>query len=1274
MRILAIRGKNLASLPSFEIDLTEEPLKSTRIFAIVGPTGSGKSTLLDALCLALYDRVPRLRGSRDVPAGDLEVTATDPRSAMRKGTGEASAQVDFIGGDRNKYRASWAVWRARKRTTGKIQSQKMQLVALESGRDISGSTKSETLARIEALVGLSFDEFRRAVLLAQGEFAAFLQAKPAERAELLEKMTGTEIYAELSRAAFERAKAEAASFEALEAKQRAIPLLHTTEREALERKRAELDRSIESIHKRVTEARQRFELHRDVLRLVDEIASAEVERAEAERAWSALEPLRDELSQVEGALALRAEHEAAVTRAAAHAEAIVRLREAEAGLAAARAEKDAALSSVTSAGARLAEAQARAKRVAPEIELARKLELQIEEARRLHAEAGAEAGAARTTLIRADEELEALERALERSKRALAEVRAWLVQNAQAAIVAAQWPRWKAELERVVVLGSEATSIAERISARESELGLAEREEEGLRAELEAAGAKAAARASEARTLKAKLEAARSAHPPRSVQEALERLARELASIEAMKILAKESRRLVKVRLDERRLAASGEKTSQEKQADVEATKARLSALDSELARVRREIERVERETELIRRRPELLKDGEPCPLCGSLEHPYRGQDAPPPGPERKLRLRLERISADREIAAAEAASALESVAGHVDSAARARAREAEIEPELARRDAEWRRRSDRLALIWLDSRILSEQGIGRLALELPETPSDRGATMAVDRVKASLDAHAGALKSRLAESEILSHRVDAAREAQDLAEAARKDLLPRFEDARRRSGAFKEAFAAAEREAEIVARRTREATAILAQPFGSRDGWAEALEADPRAFLARAERETEAFDTHQARSVDLASSIEASAGRVDLARAERARRSEEDLRARTGRDLRRQRLDALLLERAPLLGGRSITDASEATERALEEAASTLDRARARAAGASEVAASAEAQLSNERRIEAEGAEQRRTAEARLSEALRGSRIPDRATLERLLGRAEGWIESAKGSLVATKDALARAEATLADRRQRLSARRDAAASTGLAVHPGDLDARDVRGELEAAEALLGAEERSHKDATEALARVESQLAADDDARRRIADLEPELIRQRRRSDRWAELSLLIGSADGRKFRAFAQSLTLDALLEQANLHLEQLRPRYRLGRVPGFDMELEVVDGDMGGEIRAVSTLSGGETFLASLALALALSSVSARDVTIRSLFIDEGFGSLDRDALEMALAVLDQLQAGGRTIGIISHMPDVAERIGYQIQLRPTGPGRSEVVIVR
>ncbi|MCA9684760.1 MAG: nuclease SbcCD subunit C [Myxococcales bacterium] len=164
-----------------------------------------------------------------------------------------------------------------------------------------------------------------------------------------------------------------------------------------------------------------------------------------------------------------------------------------------------------------------------------------------------------------------------------------------------------------------------------------------------------------------------------------------------------------------------------------------------------------------------------------------------------------------------------------------------------------------------------------------------------------------------------------------------------------------------------------------------------------------------------------------------------------------------------------------------------------------------------------------------------------------------------------------------------------------------------------------------------------------------------------------------WGRLRDVIGSASGDKFQRFAQSLTLELLLAQANASLRDLKPRYSLARVPNHDLELQLIDHDLGDEVRSIRGLSGGETFLVSLALALALASLSAEDCRIDSLFIDEGFGSLDAQSLDVAVSTLDALQAEGRQIGVISHVPGLAERVGVEIQVQPQSSGRSAVRVV-
>ena len=174
------------------------------------------------------------------------------------------------------------------------------------------------------------------------------------------------------------------------------------------------------------------------------------------------------------------------------------------------------------------------------------------------------------------------------------------------------------------------------------------------------------------------------------------------------------------------------------------------------------------------------------------------------------------------------------------------------------------------------------------------------------------------------------------------------------------------------------------------------------------------------------------------------------------------------------------------------------------------------------------------------------------------------------------------------------------------------------------------------------------------------------------ELSEKQSVADRWAKLNKLIGSADGTKFKVIAQSYTLNLLLLHANKHLSYLSKRYKLQQVPGT-LALQVVDCDMCDEIRTVYSLSGGESFLISLALALGLSSLSSNNLKVESLFIDEGFGSLDAESLRTAMEALEQLQMQGRKIGVISHVQEMSERISVQVQVHKKVNGKSVLSVV-
>jgi len=210
MKILVIRGKNLASLEGeFEVDFTTEPLKSAGIFAITGSTGSGKSTLLDTLCLALFDDIPRNNGTTEsikiIDVKDDTINQTDNRTILRRGTSDGYAEVDFVSLGGETFRSRWSVRRSRDKIDGSLQNTEFRLTNLSTNVEVQGR-KTELLTKVAELIGLSFDQFTRAVLLAQGDFATFLKATQREKAELLEKLTGTDIYSRISSSIYDKSK------------------------------------------------------------------------------------------------------------------------------------------------------------------------------------------------------------------------------------------------------------------------------------------------------------------------------------------------------------------------------------------------------------------------------------------------------------------------------------------------------------------------------------------------------------------------------------------------------------------------------------------------------------------------------------------------------------------------------------------------------------------------------------------------------------------------------------------------------------------------------------------------------------------------------------------------------------------------------------------------------------------------------------------------------------------------------------------------------------
>ncbi|WP_198942508.1 SbcC/MukB-like Walker B domain-containing protein [Methyloprofundus sedimenti] len=365
--------------------------------------------------------------------------------------------------------------------------------------------------------------------------------------------------------------------------------------------------------------------------------------------------------------------------------------------------------------------------------------------------------------------------------------------------------------------------------------------------------------------------------------------------------------------------------------------------------------------------------------------------------------------------------------------------------------------------------------------------------------------------------------------------------------------------------------------------------------------------------------------------------------------------DRHTQQQQVLLAERSQYFSGISATEYAANLDRTLHQTEAKKQESAAQIITANTDVETSKAAIGHWQKEQQRRAENHIIAQQNLTAALQAQQI-SKQTLESLLSKDESWIKTQTEKNQALAIALQEAQAALKISTQNISAHQSDA--------PEELE-EHIREQIEQ---LTGEQDKLTQDKeNNAFA-----LRSDDEKIATGKVLQDQLQTQQQSWEQWESLNELIGSSSGQKFRVFAQSLTLETLLSYTNSHLQEFARRYMLQRVPGSDLELQVIDRDMADEVRSVHSLSGGESFLVSLALALGLASLSSNKTQVESLFIDEGFGSLDQETLDIAIASLDTLQSLGRKVGVISHVAVLVERIGAQIVVQKLGGGQSSVTI--
>jgi exonuclease SbcC len=1248
MKILKICGKNVASLAGeFCVDFEQKPLASAGLFAISGPTGAGKSTLLDALCLALYDatpRLPKIRSGSYLPdVGAETVGAHDSRTLLRRGAGEGYAEVDFVGNDDLRYRARWHVRRSRGKTGGALQKVAMSLHRLPELTALGG-TNTEVLKEIAGRVGLSFDQFTRAVLLAQNEFSAFLNTEENERGALLETLTGSAIYSALSKRAHERFQAEKNAMQQLSARLADHTPLPAEARSVLETQCAGADAALAVVDANKAALEQQLRWHQEADKLQANETQAEEALANARAANDAAGDRRRHLGTREAVEAARALH--------ADSERLMReCSDINTALDAAATEMARTLAAQEQAGAALAgaadavrSAEQAHTTAAPQLDAAKALDASIAALAPSHTKAREALASAQAALAAAAKAQDTKTAQLAATRAAQAEGQAWLDRHAHQQHLAAQWPRWNALLTQAHAAAEQQTRVAGDLEAASGALTLAQVAEQKAAVALTGSAATLAAHEA-ARQHAISALAAFDSDSLRSQRDELERRRDGLAQAEKIWTeLAAAQTRLEQVRAQ----AASHEAAQLAAHAALEAATAQAPGQAAALAQSERSLKVAELAcADSVVDLRATLDDGLPCPVCGSAEHPYQHQNA-------GLLAMLASLEAEVSVCrhkfqdnASTQAAQRALHAGHMQQLA------------LSRRDAGALQESlDHLQGAWNGQALASEAPPG----------SERAAWLAQQRdalrtISQTLDLQEQAARQAGTTRDAAQQKCD-----QGALEHARAQALA-ISTGRASAQAASAHGALLEKHSQIHDHLTR----LLGELDGGIVGipdWRQQWQAGPQAFHSARASEAALWQEQAAQQASRAPAL--AALEADLAAAGQRQQQLQLVQADAATEFERIDADvrAKAGQRAAIWEGRAVRDVEHELVAAIAAARASL----ASAQTASQLAAHAEARArESQAQLQARlgsAQAQAQTAQDRLADWLASypqrhpllDPVTDTEQLAALLALDAASMAQERAALQALDAAAATALTVLAERRNQRALHAqsappgDVASAATLAVQLQELDA-------------------SRRQAHEVATALRLQLAQDNVRRENAQAMMAEIEKQQLVELRWGRMNELIGSADGKKFRNYAQQFTLDVLLGYANSHLHHLAKRYRLERViaaTGPSLGLMVRDQDMGGEVRSVNSLSGGESFLVSLALALGLASLSSNRVRVESLFIDEGFGSLDSETLRVAMDALDGLQSMGRKVGVISHVQEMTERIATRIVVQPAGGGTSSVSV--
>ncbi len=1265
MKILSVRLKNLNALKGeWKIDFTQPPFDGSSLFAIVGATGAGKTTLLDAICLALYHETPR-----------IQVSGSE-NQLMTHHTQDCLAEVEFMVNGAV-YRAFWAQRKAAK--TQRLQAPIVELA--DSEGQILASKITDKKRLIEELTGLDFNRFTKSMLLSQGQFAAFLNASVSERAGLLEKLTGTEVYGQISERIYLRYKAEQEAVAQLKYRLEGVELLtpdQITEYEAaLTDKEAALQ-DILPARKRLNDERHAF---KQLETLWQKKQQAESELKDAQAAFKTHKEVINALDKAGPAQKILIQFQKVQELDQVKAEAEQRKAELYGAYQQQDAERQKAEHRFNTANTALkadkvnkAEAEKRLnEELAPLDEKIRQLESQvIEQQRLLEPE--------KKQLQSFKDEKEQLVSDFNQQQSYLLQNRQWLQNNTHCALLFESLPTITEQFKRRLELHREIDRFSDQEKNADQQLQQIRHQLQPLEQKTKGFEAERTALAQQLSPFDQQLQQ----HPLQN-DELARSLLNELYQLqEPVQQLPYYQQEYLK--LTDRMHLQGQEITRYAEQVDSleqERTPLRdeYKKLNAHLQDLEQLFER-ERQIAALEDARNRLQPDEACPLCGSHDHPGINEYQAIELSQTETRLQAMRDQLEQTRKKGEQLS-------HQIDQSRVRIEslqqdQRQMQQSLQQAESGWQQTCENVrSMIGRIEKILSDQSIGNpdavvdkliQYFILPAELSEAQAEFSVQGMEI-LKTTSLAVQACVNERESLKQNIWQIQQKIHEWETGNQDAQKQIHELQKQHERF---LAQKEQCKADRVKLEQQATAleqILVQSLREVDANAELPELEQQDILLSRLRmqvsewqqamENQQQADQRQRELQL---------KRDNLRAQMEAQEKRCQLIQTQLEELKKSWQSLKEERHLSFGSASLDEERARLKAQLEHSEKQLEQMRVHFAQQKEKADELKARLSQQASYCQEAEVRLRAAEEDWQRTLDASpfktqkafeqALPDSAEYERwqaLKAELDEALRDAEVTLKVNRESLEQFIASVASDHQN-DGNVPADDSVWLSLQE-TLSPKSVNMALRKIPALDSrlAEYEQEAERLKTELTEQKQILKQDQLRREgLQSLAEEIDRQQQKADLWAQMNHMLGSANGDKFRRFAQGLTLEYLIELANRQLLQLHDRYQLRRKASAELEIEILDTWQADAVRDTRTLSGGESFLVSLALALALSDLVSHKVRIDSLFLDEGFGTLDSETLEMALNALDNLNASGKMIGVISHISAMKERIPVQIRV--------------